>query len=101
MEKINLSQIIALSEESKTGIDISIIAKYKKSLLTYFNSYYNCEPFLIVTDVFNAVQYGFIAPANELHDALDTYFEESTDTEEEIEEYKETILFNSIPLSKL
>ncbi len=101
METLKLSDIIRLSDESKTGIDISIIYQYKRSLLTYYTNYYSCEPVLIVTDVFNAVQYGFIAPSNEIDEAINTYFEDSADTDEEILEYKETVLFNSIMLALL
>ncbi len=100
MNTLNLSQIIDLSIESKTGILIETICSYKRSLLTYFKDYYLSEPVLVVTAVFNAAQYGFIAPANELHEAVETYLSDMEEGEDK-EAERELIMFNSILLEKL
>lgn len=97
-----LHEIISLSEQSETGILIEEIAKYKRSLVTYYKEYYNCEPVLVVTSVFNACQYGFIASAEEINDAIDTYLNaDDTLDEEDKENERELINFQSIMLSNL
>jgi hypothetical protein len=99
---MKLHEIIEISEQGTSGILIEIIAKYKKSLLTYFKEYYNCEPILIVTTVFNAAQYGFIAPSNEICDAIYNYVDSmNLETEEDRQNEIELISFQSIPLNKL
>jgi hypothetical protein len=95
-------EIIQLSEEGTNGILIETIIPFKKSLYTYFKRYYNCEPVLIVTDVYNAAQYDFIAPSNEMQDAIDTYLSvDTTLDEEEKENQVELISFQSILLKDL
>lgn len=91
-----LHEIISISEKGESGILLELIAPYKKSLITYFSSYYNCEPVLIVTSVFNACAYGFIAPSNEMNEAIETYLgADDSLTEEDKESEREVISFNS------
>jgi hypothetical protein len=97
---MNLSQIIETNETGKQSILTELLYKYKKSLYTYYKSYYNCEPVLMVTDVFNTCQYALIVPSNEFNDAIDTYLEDSELTEEEKQDQVELISFQSIMLSK-
>lgn len=97
-----LHEIISLSEQSETGILIEEIAKYKRSLVTYYKEYYCCEPVLIVTAVFNAAQYGFIAPCDQFSWAIDTYLNSDDSLNEEGKETeRELINFQSIMLSNL
>jgi hypothetical protein len=99
---MKLHEIIAISEESTTGILIEEIAKYKRSLKTYFESYYNSEPVLVVTSVFNACSYGFIAPAKDMFDAIEVYLNaDDTLTEEDKEQSREVISSQSIMLYSL
>lgn len=99
---MKLHEIIAISEEGTTGILIELIIPYKKSLKTYFERYYNSEPVLIVTDVFNACQYGFICPANEMSEAIETYLNANDTLSEEDKEYeREVISAQSIMLYSL
>lgn len=96
-----LHQIIKLSEEGKTGILIELIQPYKKSLSTYFERYYTSKPALVVTAVFNAAQYGFICPSDEMQEAIETYLNGSDLSEEDKESEREIILFNSLMLETL
>lgn len=98
---MKLHEIIAISEESTKGILIELIIPYKKSLKTYFERTYNSEPVLIVTDVFNACQYGFICPANEMSEAIDIYLNASQLNEEEKENEREIISAQSMMLYSL
>lgn len=93
-----LHEIIQKCEEGKDSILTEILYKYKKSLYTYFKSYYNCEPVLVVTDVYNACQYAFIAPSNEFNEAIENYLEDENMSDEDKHAEIETISFNSIML---
>lgn len=95
---MQLHEIISISEKGTSSILLELLHPYKRSLYTYFKDYYCSEPVLIITDVMNAAQYGFIAPANEMHEAISTYLQDSDLTEQEKEEQTELICFQSIML---
>lgn len=102
---MKLHEIIAANESDTQSILIEKMLPYKKSLLAYYKSYFGSrnEPMVMVTDVFNAAQYGKIVPANDFLDAINAYLQDyncSDETSENFAAY-ETICFNSIPLSKL
>lgn len=102
---MNLSSIITANESHTQSILIETMLPYKKSLLTYYSNYFGSrnEPMLMVTDVFNAAQYGKIVPANDFQDAIAAYLDDYNCSDENSENFAayETICFNSIPLSKL
>lgn len=93
-----LNEIISTNEEGTKSILIELLHPYKKSLFTYYSNYFNCDPILMVTDVFNAAQYALIVPANEMNEAIYNYLENSGLNEEEKEEQVELISFQSIML---
>lgn len=96
-----LHEIISTNDKGTSSINTSILHSYKKSLYTYYKDLYCCEPVLMVTDVFNAVQYALIVPANEFHEAINHYLDaDNSLTDEEKESSIELISFQSIPLSK-
>lgn len=102
---MNLHSIITANESDTQSILIETMLPYKKSLLTYYSNEFGNrnEPILMVTDVFNAAQYGKIVGANDFIDAICAYLEDyncSDETSENFAAY-ETICFNSIPLAKL
>ncbi len=98
---MNLAQIIEINDKGTSGILTELLYKYKKSLFTYYSNYFNCEPILMVTDVFNAAQYAIIVPANEFHEAINHYLDaDNSLTDEEKESSIELISYQSIPLSK-
>ena len=103
MNTLKLSEIIRISESDDQSVSLECIARYKKSLLTYFRRYYrNGEPMLLVTDVFNAIAYAKVVPESDFSDALETYVNSIPDlTEEEREAEREIISFNSRPLARL
>lgn len=100
---MKLHEILEANEISDRSILIELLIPYKKSLFTIFSREYRGEPILMVTSVFNAAQYGKIVPANELHEAVCDYLNDYDCSNEESENYPayETIMFNSIPFSKL
>lgn len=100
---MKLHEIIEQNAIDTNSILIELLLPYKKSLYTIFSREYRGEPVLMVTDVFNAAQYGKIVPANDFIDAVCAYLDDYNCTDEESENYAayETICFNSIPLSKL
>jgi hypothetical protein len=102
---MKLHEIITLSEEGTKGILIEKILPYKKSLYTYWKGYNTFEPVLVVTTVFNAAQYGFIASADELWEAVNHYLMADSNWAEMSEEDKdaeiEVIMFNSMLLKDL
>jgi hypothetical protein len=96
---MKLHEIIALCEVGEQSISTEILFKYKKSLYTYYKRYYNCEPLLMVTDVFNACQYALIVPANEFQDAIDVYLSNDKEmSEEDRANQTELIAYQSILL---
>ena len=95
-----LNEIITINDKGTDAILIEKLIPYKKSLLTYYRDFFNCEPILMVTSVFNAAQYGIIVPCDEIEDAFYIYMGSEIENNCEAEE-KETIMFNSILLSNL
>lgn len=99
---LKLHEIISLNDKPDTAINTEEIVRYKKSLLTYFRSYYQSEPILMVTDITNRWSFGKIVPSNELLDALTEYLDcDGTMIGEDRKTAEETILFNSRLLSEL
>ena len=95
---MNLSQIIEINDNGTQSILVEILHKYKKSLYTYYKNYCNCEPMLMVTDVFNAAQYALIVPSNEFNEAIDIYLQNSGLNDEEKQDQNELISCQSIML---
>lgn len=102
---MKLAQIIEANEVHTTSVLIESIIPYKRSLLTYYKNYFgnHNEPMLMVTDVFNAAQYGKVVPANDFREAICAYLQDDNCSDENSENFAayETIRFNSIPLAKL
>lgn len=107
---MKLHEIIANENEFTTSIEVQNFVPYKKSLLVYYNDMFcGNEPILMVTDVFNACQYGKIVSSGDFNDAIYAYLEvpyiETEESEEGFDEdlfaQYETICFNSIALSNL
>jgi len=102
-------EIITTNSEPTTSIEYGTLQPYLKSLYVYYKDLFNCEPILMVTDVFNAAQYAKIVPSNEFLDALCEYMgvpyivveQDADDFNEELFSQYETINFNSVLLSKL
>ena len=97
---MKLHEIIKANEDGKSSILIELLIPYKKSLLTYYREYFTSEPMLMVTDVFNAAQYGKIVPSCELYDAIMLYLDEDLSEEDQCYAIEE-ICANSILLSNL
>lgn len=75
------------------SVNIEKFLPYKKSLLTIYGE----NAVLMVTEVFNAVQYGRIVSEDDsLNEAIESYLSEEHD-----EEHAEQISFNSIMLKTL
>lgn len=106
---MKLHEIIEINEDHEKSILIESMVPYKKMLNIYFSRDFTSEPMLMVTNVFNAAQYGKIVPAGEFTEAIYAYMgvdyviedsEEEGFDEDKFAEY-ETICFNSICLSDL
>ena len=104
-----LHEIITQNENDTQSIDISLLLPYKKSLLVYYQDLFCCEPILMVTDIFNAVQYGKIVSGGDFYDAVCAYLDVNYIIEDQADpifdadlfaQY-ETINFNSILLTNL
>ena len=93
---MNLHEIIKANETDGLDISYQAIHPYKKSLYTYYKSLFCCEPILMITAVFNAVQYCKIVPENDFFEALDGYVNDMELNEEEKENEKELINFQSL-----
>jgi len=95
---MELHKIIDINDSADNSISIlyESIHPYLKSLYIYYKDYYGCEPFLMVTDVFNAAQYVRIIPEDELYDAIERYLDSCGFESHEERKYEaENILFNS------
>ena len=101
---MKLHEIIELNSEDQKSVLIEEMAKYKRSLKTYFEDYFSTSDLiLMVTDVSNAAQYGKIVPASEFGEAIDAWLYPEIVDLEDVEsdtcaEY-ETICANSLALS--
>ncbi len=97
-----LHEIIEINDQGTNAIITEELYKYRKSLYTYYKAYYprNCEPILMVTTVFNACQYALIVPEYEFLEAMDSYLLNNDTHEDDLENERELISFQSIPLSK-
>ncbi len=101
---MKLFEIIEVNQNPEKEILISEIHKYKKSLLVYYRNEWGQRytPLLLVTSVFNACQYGKIIHPCEAEEAANDYLNaDKSLSEDEKEEAKETIFFNSISLEQL
>lgn len=98
---MKLFEIIEANEIPGAAINTEAIYKYKRSLLTYYQDAYCCEPILMVTIVFNAAQYGKIVPSDGYHEAQNEYLETQDLCEEDTQHEAETIDYNSIFLEQL
>jgi len=96
---MKLHEIITTFEGGTSSVLTELLHPYKKSLLTYYKAYYNCEPVLMVTDVFNACSYAMVVPGNEFSEAIYHYLAADEGlTDEEKEQQTELISFQSIML---
>ena len=100
-----------------TSIRFDLLQPYLKSLHTYFSSQFISEPVVMVVSVTNAAQYCKIVSADNLHDEVLNWIDDSgqcididyisenydncTDEEQELFAAYETIMFNSKFLSEL
>lgn len=98
---MKLFEIIESNEVPGAVINTEVFYKYKRSLLTYYRDYFCCEPILMVTDVFNAAQYGKIVPSDEYHEAQNEYLETQDLCQEDTQHEAEMIDYNSIFLEQL
>lgn len=99
---MKLHEIIEANESYDRSILVETILPYKNALYTYYFRQYGCEPFLMVTSVFNAAQYARIEPINEMYEAVDSWVSSmELESEEESEAEREIIMCNSILLSRL
>lgn len=93
---MKLHEIIEKNSDDQTAILVETLLRYKKSLFVYYSNMFPSEPCLMVTNVFNAVQYAKIVPSDEINDAVNLYVTETNEEDREAE--IETILFNSVML---
>jgi len=100
---MKIHEIITALEDPTQSVLIEKMVPYKKSLLAYFSSRFTSEPVLMITDVFNAAQYGRIEPAADLNDAICAYLDDYDCANEESENFGtyETICADSIALKDL
>lgn len=100
--KIRLHQIVELNSEPGKAILIESMMPFFRQLYKYYKALHGQEPVLILTAVFNAAQYGFIAPESLVHTAVEKWVEDiNFSDQEEREAAYETIMFNSRPLKDL
>lgn len=92
---MKLHEIITINSDVEKSILFESILPYKRALYTYYKREFNCEPVLMVTDVFNAAQYVKIVPCNELTEAIYEYLQSGGIDGSEIDSAIETISFNS------
>ena len=89
-------EFIELNEVHTTAIEFSNLHPIRNSLYIFYKDLFGCEPVLMVTDVFNTCNYVKIVPSSEFIESVDAYLSDTNDVEEdELNEYKELINFNS------
>lgn len=98
---MKLHEIIEANSILGAAISTGAIYKYKRSLLTYYRDAFCCEPILMITDVFNAAQYGKIVPSDDYRGAQYEYLKALGLCQEDAEQQAEIIDFNSMFLEQL
>jgi len=83
------------------SVNYEKVYPYKKLLYAYYKELYMCDPFLVVTDVFNAVQFVAIVPFTGVMDWVSDYLNKYDMNDAEKADQIETILFNSMQLEDL
>lgn len=98
-----LHEIITINGKANTEIELSEFKRYKRSLLSFFKYHERgAEPFLMITTIFNAAQYGKIVHQADIEEAANAFLNaDNSLTNSEREDAKELIFFNSIPLRDL
>ena len=80
------------------SIEYSNLYPIRKSMYIFYKDLFNCEPVLMVTDIYNAAQYIKIVPSNEFNEAVCDYIgcevHEIQNNDEFLAQF-ETINFNS------
>ena len=97
---MNLQELINAFNNNES-VNYEKVYPYKKLLYAYYKEVYMCEPFLVVTDVFNAVQFVAVVPFTEVTDWINEYLNQYDMNDSENKDQTETILFNSMPLDRL
>ena len=97
---MNLQELINAFKNNES-VNYEKVYPYKNLLYTYYKEVYMCEPFLVVTDVFNAVQFVAVCPFAEVTDWISDYLNKYDMNDTEKADATETILFNSRPLKDL
>ena len=87
--------------KNNESVSFEKVLPYKKLLYAYYKEVYMCEPFLVVTDVFNAVQFVAVVPFPDVTDWINDYINQYDMDDTERADATETILFNSRPLKDL
>ena len=87
--------------KNNESVSFEKVLPYKKLLYAYYKEVYMCEPFLVVTDVFNAVQFVAVVPFAEVTDWINDYLNQYDMNDSEKADATEAILFNSMPLERL
>ena len=90
--------IIEMNADPKVAIAVDKILTHRERVYEHYREEFTSKPMLMITDVFNAVQYGKIVPSEEMHEAIEEYLMED---EEEREYLRDLIMFQSILLSDL
>lgn len=113
---MKLHEIITINADPKKSILYELLHPYLNSLYIFYKDLYNCEPVVMVTEIFNAAQYVKIVSSNEFFEAIDDYLEKPFEdgenfvsipedtTSQDLEDYDnqvETINFNSKLLKDL
>jgi len=91
-------EILAFNEEATKSILFEKVQPCLKSLYIFYKDLFNCEPVLMVTDVFNAAQYIKIVSSEEFLEAVCAYIgceEYELQINDEYLSQFETINFNS------
>lgn len=100
---MKLHEIIEANKDPKKSVLWEAIQPYINSLNTYYESQFNGEVILMVTDVMNAAQYVKLVDCEEFQEAIAAYIgcEVAEMQEQESEHFAqwETIQFNSTFLS--
>ena len=97
---MNLQELFNAFKNNES-VSFEKVLPYKKLLYTYYKEAYLSEPALIVTDVFNSVQFVAIVPFTEVTDWISDYLNQYDMNDTEKADATEAILFNSMPLERL
>ena len=95
---MNVNELIEAFEQQEETVYLPYIMKNIEPLLRHYRSKYNCEPLLVISEVFEGDIYAFLIPETDYHKMCGEWLSKHSTPAEEIESELEAIKLLTTPL---